>query len=370
MSHIDKKEDALMREVIQRIATGPALSKDLSAEQAEHAMRLVLSQQADPIHAAIFFIALRMKRESDDENIGVLRAIRQATEQCVASVDEVVDLFDPYNGYIRSLPMAPFIPCVLAASGLPCYSHGVERAGPKYGVTHEEVLAAAGIDVVASVAEAATNLAEPGIGWAYLSQPQFCSELAGLSALRNKMVKRSVLTTVEGLAGALVGRQQTHLVTGYVHKAYPPIYLGLAQQVGYRSALAIRGVEGGVIPSLRQSAKVHRLLDGELTQQECEPASFGIEQEQRAVPLPPEFDGVEGMAMESTQRQQLAQAVLETGMLALSGEQGIARDALIYGAALIIWHCGKAQSHAEAAAQVVKVIDSGAAASHFKALSS
>ena len=218
MSSTEKTSNTIMREAIQRIATGPALSKDLSVEQAEQAMLQILTQRADPVQAAIFLIALRMKRETEDENIGVLRAIRQVTKHCVADVDELVDLFDPYNGYIRSLPMSPFIPCVLAACGLPCYSHGVDRVGPKYGVSHEEVMAAAGINVTISVEAAAANLAAADLGWAYLSQSEFCPQLADLSDLRHKMVKRSVLTTVEGLAGALVGRQRTHLVTGYVHK--------------------------------------------------------------------------------------------------------------------------------------------------------
>ena len=368
MVSLKKTNDTLMREVIQRIATGPALSKDLSAEQAEQAMQQVLRQQADPIHAAIFFIALRMKRETDDENIGVLRAIRQATRHCVAAVDEVVDLFDPYNGYIRCLPMSPFIPCVLAACGLPCYSHGIERVGPKYGVTHEEVMAAAGINVALPVDEAAMNLASPDIAWAYVSQSQFCPQLSDLSDLRHKIVKRSILTTVEGFAGALTGRKQTHLVTGYVHKAYPPIYLELARTVGYSSALVIRGVEGGVVPSLRQNAKVHRLVDESITDLVLEPANFSIEQSQRAVALPAEFAGIDGVSLNTRQRKALAQTVLESGLAVLSGEPSMARDALVYGAAIILWHCGRAASHMEAAEQVAQAIDNGIAANHFKAL--
>ena len=47
-------------------------------------------------------------------------------------------------------------------------------------------------------------------------------------------------------------------MTGYVHKPYPPRYLSLARQAGYHSAMIVRGVEGGVIPSLSQPSKYHR----------------------------------------------------------------------------------------------------------------
>jgi anthranilate phosphoribosyltransferase len=58
---------------------------------------------------------------------------------------------------------------------------------------------------------------------------------------------------VEVLARPIHGRRSTYRVTGYVQKPYPPIYALLARHAGYDSALLVRGVEGGVIPSLRQT---------------------------------------------------------------------------------------------------------------------
>ncbi|MDE0152842.1 MAG: anthranilate phosphoribosyltransferase, partial [Gammaproteobacteria bacterium] len=59
---------AFMRSVLQRIATGPEYSKDLPQEEARAALNLILNGQADPVQAGIFFIALRMKRETLEEN--------------------------------------------------------------------------------------------------------------------------------------------------------------------------------------------------------------------------------------------------------------------------------------------------------------
>ena len=55
-------------------------------------MRAVLAGQVDPVQAGVFLIALRMKRETDDEYRGVLDAIREATRRATAPVDDVVDL--------------------------------------------------------------------------------------------------------------------------------------------------------------------------------------------------------------------------------------------------------------------------------------
>ena len=92
----------LMREVLQRIATGPTMSKDLTVEQAYSAMRLVLSQQADPVQSALFLIALRMKRESVSEMQGVTKAILDGANSLDVDCDDLITMVDPYDGYIRS----------------------------------------------------------------------------------------------------------------------------------------------------------------------------------------------------------------------------------------------------------------------------
>ena len=252
----------LMHSILKRIATGPELSKDISREEARAGMRLVLDAQVDPVQAGVFLIALRMKRETDDENLGMLEAIREATRRATAPVDEVLDIGDPYDGYTRTLPASPFLPPVLAACGVAALSHGVERMGPKYGVTHRQVLSAAGLPVELGPEEAAARLGDPGIGWAYVDQKAFCPKLHALAALRTLIVKRPAITTAEVLAGPVRGRLKTHLVTGYVHKPYPRIYALLARHAGFDSALIVRGVEGGVIPPLRQTGKVFYYHDG------------------------------------------------------------------------------------------------------------
>jgi anthranilate phosphoribosyltransferase len=369
LTHADA--DAAMRSMIQRIATGPELSKDLSADEARLGMRLILEGQAHPVQAGIFLIALRMKRETDDENIGVLEAIRDATQSLEAPVDHVVDLVDPYDGFNRNLPVAPFLPAVLASCGVAAFSHGVQSVGPKYGATHRRVLGAAGVDVDRGVDVVAERLGNPDIAWGYVDQSVFCPKLHELTELRTLMVKRPVITTVEVMAGPLRGRRGTHLMTGYVHKPYPRIYAMLARHVGYESALLVRGVEGGVIPSMRQSGKIWHYRDGGEEQDvDFMPEELGIRQEVRGVPLPEGLPGYRkktddiGIKVEPAA---IAEAAAQSGMDALEGKPGPARDALVFGAALCLWHLGRHPSLAAAADAVRQVLDSGRALGQFRA---
>jgi len=355
-----------MRSIIQRIATGPELSKDISLEEARLATRAILDGEVDEVQAAIFFIALRMKRETPDENRGVLDAIRAATHTVIAEVDEVVDIADPYDGYNRTLPPAPFLPAVLAECGVPTLTHGLEAVGPKYGVTHRHVLRAVGVDVDLSPEQAAGRLADPGLGWAYLDQSAFCPKLHNLVGLRTKIVKRPVLTTVEVMAKPIAGRKKTHLVTGYVHKPYPPVYAKLARHVGYDSALLIRGVEGGITPSLRQAGRYVYYQDrGEEQAVDVDPTSIGIDQPVRAVPLPDDLPKANRPGDEiavAVDIEATAQAAAQTGMQALRGEHGPSYDALVYSGALILQHLGRVPSLSAGADRVRSVLDSGKAA--------
>ena len=96
----------LMHSIIQRIATGPELSKSISLEESEQAMTAILTNEISEVQSAIFLIAMRMKRETMDENIGILVALLKLVDCKQSSVENLVDLGDPYSGYNRSVPIS------------------------------------------------------------------------------------------------------------------------------------------------------------------------------------------------------------------------------------------------------------------------
>ncbi len=359
-----------MRAAIQKVATGPEYSKDLTFDEARAAMDFILSEENDPVQAAVFFIALRMKRETDEENQGILQSIKDNAITVVAEVDELVDVADPYDGHARGLPMSAFVAPVLAACGVPAVCHGLDYVGPKYGITQHNVLKAAGADVTLTPQQAAEQIANPAFGWAYVDQRAYAPKLHDLIGFRTRIIKRQVLTTVEVLIKPVSGRNKTHLLTGYVHKAYPPIYASLARFSGFDSAMIVRGVEGGVIPSLQQPGKLWSYHDmGEESVVELDPVSIGIQQKTRAVPLPkdiPQLENQGAAIIKPFDTDIAARHAAEAGLAALNGEQGPAYNSLVYAAAITLHHLGKADSLSAAADMVRNTIDSGKALAHFQ----
>ncbi len=344
----------LIHSIIQRIATGPELSKNIETEEAEAAMSAILSGEIDEVQAAIFLIALRMKRETMEENIGILEALLKFTDCQKIDVENLVDIGDPYSGYNRSIPISAFLPPLLAELGLPTLIHGLDSVSPKYGLTHRHINQALGINVDSSVSESKARIEDSDIGWSYVDQNQYCKPLHDLVPLRNKVVKRTVLNTVETLIGPLRGKN-THCILGYVHKAYPPIYATLCEKVGLDSSLLIRGVEGGVVPSLRQKGLMISYHKGlEKDRVETDPKLLGINSKLRAIAFPKRFE-------DGTERDLLAEYVVDLGRSALSGESGMFYDGLVYSASLILWHLRKSKSLPEASDRVREVLNSGKA---------
>jgi anthranilate phosphoribosyltransferase len=358
----------LMHSIIARVATGPHLSKDISFEEARAGMRAVLSGDISDVQAAIFLIALRMKRETMEENAGILQGIIDVVQPLTAQVDELLDISDPYDGWNRGLPVSAFLPAVMAACGMPAITHGLESVGPKYGATHNMVLRAAGKQVNMSSQQAAEQIANPETGWAYLDQSVFCPILHDLIDFRTEIIKRTVITTVEVLVGPIRGRQATHAMVGYVHKAYPPLYADLARQAGFQTAMIIKGVEGSVMPSLTQAAKMFHYYDqGEEQELLMDPATLGIEQAERSVPLPEGIEKVKGGGASDAQSVAvIARQAADAGLAALSGQQGPAYDSLVYAAAVALHHLNR-ESLQGSAERVRQVLNDGSALARFNA---
>jgi anthranilate phosphoribosyltransferase len=172
-----------------------------------------------------------------------------------------------------------------------------------------------------------------------------------LISLRSQIIKRQVLTTVEVLSKPIAGRTKlTHFITGYVHKPYPPVYADLAREAGFDSACIVRGVEGGVIPSLRQTGKYFHYHDkGAEIEATIDPAALAIVQAgaRRAAAGCGHHRGGEDEIVAAIDVKATAHAAAEAGILALKGDKGATYDSLVLAGSIILHHVGKAASIAD-----------------------
>jgi anthranilate phosphoribosyltransferase len=351
--NLKKASREAMTSAIQNIAVGPDRGRDISRNIAELVMRGILRGDIDDVQIAIFFIALRMKRESMDEFLGVFDALSDSVTPAIANVDKVLVFADPFDGYVRHNTMTPFIPAVLSACGYHCVMHGVETIGPKHGVTAHKVFKLAGIDTTRSTDAVANDLRVTG--WAYLDQSSYAPALFTLKDLRDSMVKRTALTTLERLLIPVRGKSSTHLVLGYVHNAYPEIYATVAKEAGYDTVLLLKGVEGGLAPALNKPIRRFFFNQG---------IPADINSKKQLIELNDLFDYSTAACGLDDSVDAVSQC-LETGIDVLNGRHSIARDSLSLASAQILMAHQVGLSLSDAVEKVEMCLDNGSAKNCF-----
>ena len=122
-----------MRDILSRVAVGPKGSRNLTEDEAYNALKLCLSKEPSDIQVGVFLIAMRLKRETLDENRGFLRALREVSTIVQSPAPRVLSFCDPYDGFNRVPHFAPVVAAVLGACGLPSYVHGAWTMPPKPG---------------------------------------------------------------------------------------------------------------------------------------------------------------------------------------------------------------------------------------------
>ena len=90
-----------MKGYLKKIAAGPRLSKDLTEEEAEDALALILDEKVSKIRAGVFLIAARMKLETVPENIGYWRALQSRVSPATVDLDQLLQIADPFDGFER-----------------------------------------------------------------------------------------------------------------------------------------------------------------------------------------------------------------------------------------------------------------------------
>ena len=204
----------------------------------------VFNPETPEWQSAIFLEALRLKRETPTENKAALDYYTTHSYQWDCNLDHLLYLSNPFDGMKRHMPFSIFVAPLLASIGIPTVLHGVQRIGPKYGLTAHDILAEAGHHPLKSGETIKTQLENPNIGWGYIDQSISFPEAFKLKTLRQNMIKRPFLATIEKLNPVFKAKENT-IVTGYTHPPYKEKSISLCHHnTLYDHSIIIRGVEG------------------------------------------------------------------------------------------------------------------------------
>lgn len=253
--------------------------KELSQKEIKALVKYWLDNNSSKTLIAGTLEGLRLRRETFNENLQIWKSLLSRSQSREAQVDRIVDIADIYNGHNRFPLLSPAIACILSAAGLSVSLHGLEQAPPKFGVTTNQILKAAGVNPFISLDDSRHCLEE--IGWTYTDQSVFFPDLHQLIQTRIEMVKRPCLATFEKLLQPIRHNKGNDIVCGYTHKGYRDLLPQLAKDVMEHTPIGaflnLKGLEGGPMTPGNRTTLFSNLIDWEILEGEVSPESLELE---------------------------------------------------------------------------------------------
>jgi anthranilate phosphoribosyltransferase len=244
---------------------------DLTAEEAQAAMGIIMRGQATPAQIGGYLVALRMKGETVEEITGSARAMRAHASQVPLAIngEPLLDTAGTGGDGSHSFNISTAAAFVIAGAGRKVAKHGNRAASSRCGSA--DVLAALGVDLDLSPAQVADCIEAVGIG--FLFAPKFHPAMKHAIGPRRELGQRTIFNLLGPLtnpAGA------THQLIG----VYDPRLTGRMARVlgelGGRAAYVVNG-HGG-LDELTTSGPntVSHLRGGEVTSFELDARQYGL----------------------------------------------------------------------------------------------
>jgi len=245
--------------------------KDLSLQEAEEAMTLIMTGQASDAQIGAFLIGLRMKGETIDEIVGCARAMRaQAT--ALPEFGDGVTLFDTAGtggDGKHSFNISTAAAFVIAGAGYKVAKHGNRAISSTCGSA--DILAALGIQIELTPEQVVQCIQEVGIG--FIFAPRFHPAMKYALKPRREIGQRSIFN----LLGPLVNPARvTHQLIGVYDPSLTELLAQSALELGNRATIVVHGAGG--LDELTTSGKnlVTRARDGKIETFEIDAQAYGL----------------------------------------------------------------------------------------------
>jgi len=255
-----------MRDYIQKLVDG----RDLTQEEAEEAMRHIMSGRATQSQIGGFLTAMRMKGVSVPEITAFALAMRDFAIKISPQVDgNLVDMCGTGGDSIKTFNISTAASFVVAAAGIPVAKHGNRSVTSKSGSA--DVLEALGARIDLKP-EAVESMIED-IGFGFMFAPVFHGAMRHALGPRKEIGIRTVFNLLGPLTNPASAKAQ---VMGVYEEALVVPVATVLMNLGVERALVVHGVGGLDEVSTFGTTHVCELKYGEICSYMLTPGSVGI----------------------------------------------------------------------------------------------
>jgi anthranilate phosphoribosyltransferase len=244
---------------------------DLTADEAQEAMNVIMTGQATPAQIGAYLIALRMKGETIPEITGSVRAMRaNAVKVKLTQTDEpVYDIVGTGGDGAHTFNISTAAAFIVAGTGRKVAKHGNRAASSQCGSA--DVLSALGVNLDLTPEQVAQAIEQLGIG--FMFAPKFHPAMKHAIGPRKEIGQR----TIFNILGPLTNPAGAHIqLTGVYAPALTEPLANVLKELGSRAALVIHGAGGTDELNTCGLNRVSHLRDGAVRTYDLDPSEFGF----------------------------------------------------------------------------------------------
>jgi len=312
--------------------------ENLNAEEAENAMRAIMSGEADKIQTAAFLASLRMKGETEEEIAAFANVMRSMALKINPKVEKSVDVCGTGGDVIKTFNISTTA-AFITACVVPVAKHGNRSVTSKCGSA--DVIEELGVNLALSPRKIEECIEKIGIG--FMFAPLHHQAMKNVMEVRQKLGMRTVFNILGPLTNPA---NATHQLIGVYDAALTDKIAKVLRILGLKKALVVHGEPGMDEVSISGKTKVSQLEEGEITTYFINPADFGVENAS-----PREIAG--GTREESAR---ILRDVLSCN------EEGARKDVVLLNAAAAIFAADEASSIGEGFEMARDILEDGRAA--------
>jgi anthranilate phosphoribosyltransferase len=300
--------------------------QNLSAQEAEDAMKIIMTGQATPAQIGGYLVALRMKGETVDEITGSARAMRAQANTVPLNLNgaPLLDTAGTGGDGQHTFNISTAAAFVIAGTGYKVAKHGNRAASSRCGSA--DVLSALGLNLDLTPEDVGACIEQVGIG--FLFAVKFHPAMRYAIGPRRELGQRTIFNVLGPLsnpAGA------THQLIGVYDPALTELLAEVLGELGVQAAFVVHGYGGLDELTTAGPNRVSHLKNGNVRTFELDPSQLGLR------PTPIELlhggDADQNASMlrgilEGRDRTPRRDVVLLNAAVALAGDTGDFPEAL------------------------------------------
>ena len=310
--------------------------RDLSEAEAGAAMTEIMEGAATPAQIAGFVVALRAKGETTDEVAGLVRTMRNLSQQVQVS-GEVLDTCGTGGDRSGTFNVSTAAAIVCAGAGVKVAKHGNRAASSRCGSA--DVLEALGVKIDLQPDGVARCIETAGIGFCFA--PIFHPAMRHAATPRRELGVATIFNFLGPLTNPAGARYQA---LGVSDAKMLPKMVDALDRLGSKHVVAFQGHDGLDELSTAGPSRVLELVDGSTKEWTLDPGDLGFARS----------DLSEVAGGSADENAALVQEVLE-------GTPGPRRDIVVLNAGAGLLAAGAAGTIEQGVEQAAAAIDNGGA---------